>query len=278
MKKFVLLFFVAFMSTYILAQTAGGTITRPSHRSQIKKTSSKMTKQQILQNLIENMVYVEGGIFMMGATMEQDTDANEDESPIRMVTLNSFKIGKYEVTQREWKAVMGNDIPWHPQMGDNYSIQLSWSECQIFISRLNSLTGCNFRLPTEAEWEFAAKGGNKTNRYKYAGGEDINDVAWYKDNSVDKYHQIGGKKSNELGLYDMSGNNFEWCSDWYGKYNPDQKVNPQGAPKPNGGARHVIRGGNVYSPASDCRLTSRGSCGDDAFSRPGLRLVLSVPN
>ena len=178
-------------------------------------TSSAVSLSAELNKLINNMVYVSGGTFTMGGTSEQGSDAFDQEKPTHSVTLSSYYICKYEVTQALWRAVMGSN----PSnfKGDNLPVEsVSWNDCQTFINRLNSYTGRNFRLPTEAEWEFAARGGNYSRHYKYSGSNYIGDVAWYHSNSGHRTHPVGTKQPNELGLYDMSGNVHEWCSDWDG--------------------------------------------------------------
>ena len=146
-----------------------------------------------------------------------DSEAYGDESPVHSVTLSSYYMGETEVTQALWKAVMGNNPSRFK--GDNLPVEnVSWNDCQEFIRKLKQKTGKNFRLPTEAEWEYAARGGKKSNGYKYSGSNNIGSVAWYDDNSSNQIHAVKGKRLNELGLYDMSGNVWEWCSDWYGQY------------------------------------------------------------
>ena len=153
----------------------------------------------------------------MGATSEQGEDADSDEKPAHQVTLSDYYIGETEVTQALWKAVMGTN-PSNFKGDSNPVEKVSWNDCQEFIRKLNSLTGRTFRLPTEAEWECAARGGNQSKGYKYSGSNKIKDVAWYDGNSKDKTHAVKTKPSNELGLYDMSGNVNEWCWDLYGAY------------------------------------------------------------
>ena len=218
------------------------------------------------------MVYVSGGTFTMGGTSEQGNDAYTDEKPTHNVTLSSYYICKYEVTQALWRAVMGSNPS--KFKGDNLPVEyVSWNDCQTFINRLNSYTGRNFRLPTEAEWEFAARGGNYSRHYKYSGSNYISDVAWCGDNSGNRTHPVGTKQANELGLYDMSGNVWEWCSDWYGSYSSYSQSNPTG---PNSGSFRVYRGGSWYSHARFCRSSDRDDItpgySDDNL---GLRLVLS---
>ena len=162
------------------------------------------------------MVKVEGGTFDMGATKEQE-EPWDSEKPVHKVTLSSFSIAKTEVTQELWQAVMGNNPSYFK--GSNLPVEVvSWNDCQEFIRKLNAMTGYNFRLPTEAEWEFAARGGNKSQHYQYSGSNDVGSVAWYGDNSGGKTHPVATKAPNELGIYDMSGNVWEWCEDWYGSY------------------------------------------------------------
>ena len=225
----------------------------------------------IIDNLVNNMVYVEGGTFVMGATSEQGSEADNDEKPTHSVTLSSYYIGKYEVTQAEWRAVMGSNPSCFK--GDNLPVEnISWNDCQEFIRKLNSLTGKKFRLPTEAEWEFAARGGNNSSGYKYSGSGNIGSVAWYTENSNGKTHPVGQKSPNELGLYDMSGNVYEWCQDCYGSYPSYAQTNPTG---PNSGSYRVLRGGGWSSYAWLCRVSGRDVIAPDFSSNfLGLRLVL----
>ena len=217
------------------------------------------------------MIPVEGGTFTMGATSEM-IEPNSYEKPTHQVTLSSYYIGETEVTQALWKAVMGSN-PSHFK-GDNLPVELvSWDDCQIFINHLNSLTGKNFRLPTEAEWEFAARGGNQSRHTQYSGSSRINDVAWYESNSGDKPHPVKTKQPNELGIYDMSGNVWEWCQDWFDYYSSYAQTNPTGA---GSGSDRVYRGGSwCYSPRG-CRSSIRGGHGPEIpIYSVGLRLVLS---
>lgn len=202
------------------------------------------------------MIAVEGGTFTMGATAEQGSDAWDVEYPTHEVTLNGFSIGQTEVTQSLWQAIMGNNPSYFAGYLQHPVEQVSWDDCQMFITKLNELTGKNFRLPTEAEWEFAARGGNKSQGYKYAGSNMIDDVAWYQNNSSDITHPVAAKEPNELGLYDMSGNVWEWCQDWFGNYSSDAQTNPTG---PISGDKRMLRGGcwDVYD-AKYCRVSIRG--------------------
>ena len=216
------------------------------------------------------MKLVEGGTFQMGSN---DSDAFSDEKPVHSVTLSSYYMGETEVTQALWKAVMGTNPS--DFKGDNLPVeQVSWNDCQEFISKLNQITGKKFRLPTEAEWEYAARGGKKSNRYNYSGNNNIGGVAWYTDNSGNKTHMVKTKSPNELGFYDMSGNVWEWCHDWFGSdyYGKSPSTNPQG---PSSGTGRVLRGGSWYYRARHCRVSSRSySVPIYRYNRLGFRLAL----
>ena len=219
-----------------------------------------------------DMVRVEAGTFTMGATPEMENPW-DGEKPTHQVTLtNNYYIGKYEVTQALWQAVMCNN----PSnfKGDNLPVeQVSWDDCQEFISKLNSITDKTFRLPTEAEWEFAARGGNKGRGYQFSGNKKLSKVAWYKDNSRAQTHSVGSKQANELGIYDMSGNVWEWCQDRYGKYSSSSQTNPT---CDTSGSLRVFRGGCCYDNVRDCRSSNRDDSTPDHHSVGiGLRLVLS---
>ena len=205
------------------------------------------------------MVKVEGGTFTMGATPEQGDEANEDEKPSHQVTLsNSYWIGQTEVTQELWQAVMNDNPSDFPGDAQRPVEMVSWYECQEFITKLNEITGKQFRFPTEAEWEFAARGGNRSQGYKYAGSNTLGDVAWYYESSTSELttHAVATKAPNELGLYDMSGNVKEWCLDGYGPYSSDAQTDPS---YPSYEVNHVYRGGGWASPATECRVTFRYS-------------------
>ena len=296
MKTKIILFLLCLATLNTMGQT-NGTITRQRKTTAKKETQQRKTTQAApkktqparqahqqkpaastsrpkgsLDDIMRNMVYVEGGTFTMGATSEQQS-YNDDEIPTHRVSLSSFYIGKYEVTQSLWKAVMGsNPSNWK---GDNLPVEMvSWNDCQTFLRKLNAMTGKNFRLPTEAEWEFAARGGNRSRGYQYSGSNVLSDVAWYDDNSGSKTHNVGTKAPNELGIYDMSGNVWEWCQDWSGRsYSSSAQTNPKG---PSSGYNRVHRGGSWFHGARDSRVASRNaySPGDRDYGL-GLRLALS---
>ncbi len=215
-------------------------------------------EQQVIDNLIANMVYVEGGTFMMGATSEQEVSGKADNQPAHEVTLSSFSIGRYEVTQEEWQAVMGGSFRNDAKLP---VVSRNWRECEEFIQKLNELTGKKFRFPTEAEWEYAARGGQKSQGYLYAGSNNIDSVAWYWGNAGSRLHPVGQKKANELGLYDMTGNVNEWCSDVYEKdyYSVSPKDNPQGPVGPEGPKYRVRRGSYRGGDKKECRIAMRDS-------------------
>ena len=218
------------------------------------------------------MIAVEGGTFQMGATSEQGSDADNDEKPVHNVTLSDYYIGETEVPQELWQAVMGTN-PSNFKGNKKPVEKVSWDDCQEFIKKLNQLTGKNFRLPTEAEWEYAARGGNKSMGYKYSGSNTIDDVAWYENNSGSKTHDVKTKQANELGIYDMSGNVWEWCQDWHGSYSSSSQTNPTGPS--SGSYRRVYRGGGWFNYAGSGRVSFRSSYYPD-FSNYALGLRLSL--
>ncbi|MDR2979836.1 MAG: SUMF1/EgtB/PvdO family nonheme iron enzyme [Bacteroidales bacterium] len=207
------------------------------------------------------MVIVEGGTMFMGSY----------GFPNRYVTLSDFTMGKYLVTQKQWNALMDENPSFFK--GDNLPVErITWTDAQEFISRLNTATGKSYRLPTEAEWEYAARGGQKSKGYIYSGSNDIDDVAWYYDN-CERTQAVGTKLPNELGFYDMSGNVYEWCSDFYGNYTDEPLTNPTG---PDSGEYRVVRGGYCYADEVRCRVVIREYSWEEglAVSFYGIRLVL----
>ena len=225
----------------------------------VVQSSSPYSEVITVNGVSFKMIWVEGGTFEMGSN-----DGYDDEQPIHAVTLDGYWIAETEVTQALWKAVMGSDEGWSNDYGkgSNYpAYDVSYNEAVDFCKRLNELTDYKygFRLPTEAEWEYAARGGKKSNGYKYSGSNNIDDVAWYVDNSGYVAHPVKSKKCNELGLYDMSGNLWEWCSDWYSSsyYSNSPSNNPTG---PKSGDYRVLRGGGWSHGESGCRVADRYYC------------------
>jgi len=244
-------------------------------QKRIEQEDEQKRQQQERDRIIQmfEMIVVQGGTFTMGGTEEQGDDCFDREKPIHTITVSDFCIGKFEVTQAQWKAVMGTDIrqqrdkanPSWPLYGegDNYPMYyVNWDDAQEFISRLNTATGKQYRLLSEAEWEYAARGGAKSQKFKYSGSNSLKDVAWYSENSGSKTHPVGSKQANELGIHDMSGNVWEWCSDWYAPYTSGAKTNPTGPPN---GTRRVVRGGGWSGNAEYCRVSGRSN------SRPAYR-------
>ena len=250
----------------------------------VQSVSSELRKETFTVNGVSfNMIRVDGGTFMMGSTKEKN------EKPLHQVTVSTYMIGETEVTQALWLAVMGSN-PSEFQDDLTRPVEcVTWDDCQIFLRKLNSLTGKNFRLPTEAEWEFAARGGNMSKDFKYSGSNNLDDVAWFWENSgdrrlsgawkVDKInnnnlmpHPVGKKNPNEQGLYDMSGNVDEWCSDVYGIYSSSPQTNPKG--QHSSGLYYVLRGGTYRYSKENCRSTSRTSSNHDNHGNHGFRLTL----
>ncbi|MBP5366244.1 MAG: formylglycine-generating enzyme family protein [Bacteroidales bacterium] len=220
------------------------------------------------------MVYVEGGTFKMGVQKTDpdgdnyDADAEDYESPVHEVSLSTFSIGETEVTQALWKAVMGADNNPSEYKNDSYPVEsVSWNDVQEFIMKLNELTGETFRLPTEAEWEYAARGGRMSKGSKYAGSDDLGKVAWYGSNSSNTPHAVATKAPNELGLYDMSGNVYEWCQDsWDGT--KDYSTTPCDGSANTSGSGRVLRGGSWWIDARYCRVSNR------SWDAPGNRNII----
>lgn len=257
---------------------------------------------EVPQNYVEqancdlnmNMIYVEGGKFIMGAN-DDDMDAYEDEFPRHYVYLDSYYIAECEVTQEQWEKIMGNTIHDYiavsefygysvePIVGENFPMNcVNWYDAQMFCARLSQLTGKTYVLPSEAQWEYAARGGKKGKGYKYSGSYSIDAVAWYRSNSIIDalagyiftnccLHPVKQKRPNELGIYDMSGNVWEWCADWYGKYVDKYQSNPTG---PGSGSRRVLRGGNRYNEPFQCRVSYRDTGNPySRYSTRGFRVI-----
>lgn len=241
-----------------------------TEETQIVDKKNSIIDNPIIQKLLDDMVLVEGGTFAMG----KNTFFYSDSNPQHHVTLSSFRICKFQVTQELWLAVMGTN-PSAMQGDKTRPVEnVSWIDCQEFIDKLNRITGMIFRLPTEAEWEFAARGGTHSYDYKYSGWNYDVVVAWNLSNSCGSTHPVGTKKPNELGLYDMSGNVFEWCMDWYDSYREIHTTNPKG---PSSGKNRIIRGGAWNRLKEYCRVWSRGrALPEDRQSNLGFRLAMDA--
>jgi formylglycine-generating enzyme required for sulfatase activity len=214
------------------------------------------------------MVFVQGGTFQMGSN-----DGEDYEKPVHTITLNSFYIGKYEVTQKQWREVMGSNPSYFKDYDQCPVENVSWDDVQEYLKKLNARSGKIFRLPTEAEWEYAVRGGSRSRGYTYSGSNTLEDVAWYNSNSGSKTHPVGQKQPNELGLYDMTGNVWEWCGDWYDEnyYKSSPSSDPKG---PSLRTARSLRGGSWHDLSCDCRTAyrGRGSPGH-RFDNSGFRLA-----
>lgn len=217
-----------------------------------------------------NMILVKGGSFSMGCTSDAGYECLPDEKPAHNVTLSDFYISKYEVTQELWTDIMGEEMSYFDNCDQCPVERVSWENIQEFLIKLNEKTGKNYRLPTEAEWEYAARGGAEGGYSNYSGGDEVGKVAWYYDNSDNKTHPVGQKAPNKLGLYDMSGNVWEWCQDRYGPYSSSPQTDPQG---PDFGDYRVLRGGSSYVSKNDCRVTNRYGIPTDWYYSLGFRLA-----
>ena len=234
----------------------------------------------ISDNVALEMVYVRGGTFTMGSNSARGLKVNYDASqPEHNVTVGDYFIGRYEVTQEQWRGVM--DASPSRFAGDSLPVeQVSWDDAQQFCAMLSQMTGYRFRLPTEAEWEYAARGGSLARGYTFAGSNDREDVAWYCVNSGGHTHTVGQRQPNELGLFDMSGNVAEWCTDWMSPYSDmitdgDTLVNPRG---PRSGDSRVLRGGHYNSTSPGCTVYDRGwYLPSGRYEFYGLRVVMELP-
>ena len=273
MKKFLSFAAFSLLTVFVTLSMVSCGSDDPEDTPDVPTPSPLKDQTFTVEGVSFTMKAVQGGTFTMGSS-DEDTEADSDEKPAHSVTLSNFWIGQTEVTQELWEKVMKNNPSYFK--GNKLPVEsVSWTDCQDFIKELNTKTGKKFRLPTEAEWEYAARGGNKSKGYKYSGGNDLGKVAWYKDNSSSKTHDVGTLAANELGIYDMSGNVWEWCSDLYSdSYDSSSPAsNPQG---PNTGSGRVDRGGGWGDFAKGCRVASRSYFGpNDLNIGLGLRLVLS---
>lgn len=253
----------------VVAQASGGQIRRNTQVKPIKPSCKKLPnaeKDRIIQDIISNMVYVEGGTFMMGGTSEQGNDT-WNLPKAHQENVSSFKIGRYLVTQKEWVAIMGKNPS--KKKGNNYPVDnISIEDCKMFVSILSKITNQDFSIPTDIEWEFAARGGNLSKKYTYAGSNDLNAVGWHgksgihNGNSDGIIHEVGQKLANELGLYDMSGNVYEWCKSIFdGEGNKMNNWHPE------------LRGGAYYSENWRCRVSFPSGTGG-SNEGCGLRIVL----
>ncbi len=226
-----------------------------SHKSCTTRTAEDGSRIVTINEVSFSMKPVEGGKFFMGGTSEQ-INADPDEYPIHEVELSSFFMSETPITQELYATVMGtnpsrfNTNPQHPVEN------VTWHDCHRFIKKLNEITGFKFRLPTEAEWEFAARGGRKTQHFQYAGSANVHEVAWFERNSDTSTHPVKSKLPNELGIYDLSGNVWEWCFDWKGDYTAMEQTNPEG---PEEGTERINRGGAWFSSERTCRLSNRNA-------------------
>ncbi|MBR5086967.1 MAG: formylglycine-generating enzyme family protein [Muribaculaceae bacterium] len=259
MKHFKFLLVISFFATALISSTGC--------------TDSKA--KQAADSIVANMVRVDGGTFKMG-TNEYDYEYQMDRGPVHNVTVSTFYICKYEVTQQEWEAIMGkNPSTFKEESPKNPVETVSWLDCQEFIKRLNELTGKKFRLPTEAEWEFAARGGNKSKGYKFAGNDDAYEVGCVCTNYEQATQEVGLLPPNELGLYDMTGNVIELCSDVYGPYSDKDQINPKGAADTT--VYRVGRGGGWCNASRNCTVTHRQKVAKHEYANGvGLRLVMDA--
>ncbi len=274
MMRFLITIVMILLPSLMMGQASGGQIIRKNGKRFVKKESSisnSNSPKEVINKLINNMVYVEGGTFLMGASSEPGNDASYWNEPIHEVTISSFYICRYEVTQEEWTSIMNTSNNPSSFKGMKKPVEnISWAQCQSFINMLNYVSGKHFRLPTEAEWEYAARGGSKTKGFRYSGSNILNEVGWNKGNSSSSTHVVGKLKPNELGLYDMSGNVYEWCSDWFKKYKSNKQYNPTG---PQNGTKRVSRGGCWFSPETSCRVYTHDGGKLDASPLKGFRLA-----
>ncbi len=262
MKRIYVYLTLVLFATQVFAQTEGKH--GKAAKGEPKKAEQPLDPKTkaVLQEIENNMVEVSAGTFTMGCTNPTDPECFAAEKPRRTITLQGFSISKFTVTQKIWKTIMGTD-PSNKKCDDCPVVNVSWFDAQMFINKVNQLSDKNYRLPTEAEWEYAAKGGSQSHGYKYAGGNDAIEVAWYDTLLSHESHPVGKKQPNELGLYDMSGNVWQWCSDWYDEhyYSVGPSNNPKG---PSSGSSRSLRGGSWWGPLNDVRVAYRDSYPPDS--------------
>ena len=278
MKKayyFLLMSLVAFPLTILSCTSSakkGESSETPADSTSKEGTANEEKVSFTVKGVTFNMILVKGGTFDMGATDEQGTDAKADEKPVHSVTLSDYYIAETEVTQALYEAVIGSN-PADSVGAELPVVLIEWGDADLFASKLSEITGRKFRLPTEAEWEYAARGGNKSKGFKYAGSNNISDVAWF-NNIEGGSHTVKGKAPNELGIYDMSGNVDEYCADDYAPYSKDSQTDPKCELKDGGDV--TVRGGSFVSEASECRVSRRGSSRGYVFGSLGFRIAMSV--
>ena len=278
MKKayyFLLMSLVAFPLTILSCTSSakkGESSETPADSTSKEGTANEEKVSFTVKGVTFNMILVKGGTFDMGATDEQGTDAKADEKPVHSVTLSDYYIAETEVTQALYEAVIGSN-PADSVGAELPVVLIEWGDADLFASKLSEITGRKFRLPTEAEWEYAARGGNKSKGFKYAGSNNISDVAWF-NNIEGGSHTVKGKAPNKLGIYDMSGNVDEYCADDYAPYSKDSQTDPKCELKDGGDV--TVRGGSFVSEASDCRVSRRGSSRGYVFGSLGFRIAMSV--
>lgn len=238
----------------------------------VAESAKNSVEQFSVKGVSFKMIRVSGGTFAMGASPEQGKFADATEKPLHKVTLNNYYMAQTEVTQALWQAVMGNNPSKYK--GDDLPVEsVSWNACQTFIKRLNTMTGKSFRLPTEAEWEYAARGGSASKKYMYSGSNDWTTVAIRDKYATAPTYRVASKEANELGIYDMTGNVSEWCEDWFGNYASGAQVAPKG---PENGESRIYRGGSATMPETYYRVSARdGGKPDFWFYTVGLRLAMS---
>ena len=267
----VTLAIVGIFRYFIMGGTKKEVATSEAATNQVAPTYVAATDDSFYNALIGPMVPVEGGTFQMGTP--DNAKVRLSDETLHTVTVGSFQMQSIEVTQALYEAVMGNNPSSDKAWKDYPVTNVSWEDAVAFCEKLSSQTGRTFRLPTEAEWEYAARGGNRSRNYLYSGSNDLNAVGWHEENSGERLHVGREKQPNELGLYDMSGNVWEWCSDWYGPYRTDAvgSDNPKG---PDNGQSRVLRGGSWNLDPQLCRVANRYRIPDFRFNYYGFRLVL----